>query len=429
MRPVERAAGGGIARAVVLEHRAIAVLDLDARDDAAGASPSSRRARSRPAGNGEAGSRRAASAACRRRDRFGAQRRDRDRKLGGLVLDRVEPMRIGARLFQQAVARAQRPLERGDPARMLGIDREHEPVEKAAALGGGPVEQLIHRRHQPDRRAGGRRRRLAEDTGSRSIRHLRVSAASSPPAARCRCRASRGRARLRHRPRPPRRRRLPRTRTRRASRAAARGRARGTKSPRSGWSCRRRSGRPAPRARADLDLRCVIAAEIREREAADAGGSHWIPTTKVRREETISRTMESAFHAARCRNQCRLALTFRWRSACGIAAESSGGEMPRRKEGQSARHLFDAIERVRQDVARSNSGPMRERIFAPIPDYDPGASQCSEAGHRAQASQPKPDQSRTTTGSRLRPASASARRARPWSPYPGSASASPDRRA
>jgi len=44
-----------------------------------------------------------------------------------------------ARLLQQPVARAQRALERGDPACMLGIDGKRQPVEKTAALGSSPV--------------------------------------------------------------------------------------------------------------------------------------------------------------------------------------------------------------------------------------------------------------------------------------------------
>ena len=135
MRPVERAAGGGVARAVVLEHGAIAILDLDRR--------MLRQELLHPAVERDlgGGKRRGGIAARRERrlqspHRLGPQRRDRDRKLGGLVLDRVEPVRIGARLLEQPVARAQRALERGDAARMLGIDREHQPVEEAAALGG-----------------------------------------------------------------------------------------------------------------------------------------------------------------------------------------------------------------------------------------------------------------------------------------------------
>ena len=81
--------------------------------------------------------------------RLGAHCRDCDRKFGGLVLDGIEPVLVGPRLFEQAVARAQRALQRVDAAGVLGIDREHQPVEKAAALGSWPHEKLIHRRREP----------------------------------------------------------------------------------------------------------------------------------------------------------------------------------------------------------------------------------------------------------------------------------------
>ena len=180
---------------------------------------------------------------------FGAQSGHRDRELGGLVLDGVEPMRVRPRLLQQPVARAQRPLERVDPAGMLGVDRERQAIEKAPALGRRADEQRIHRRHQPDHaqmigKRRGRRDRLAIDAvfaldGGAVVRR-RV---------RCRCRAWRARARLRPRRRPPRSRRPRGRRLPRAWRGAGRGRARETKSPRSDWSCRRRSARPAQRCR------------------------------------------------------------------------------------------------------------------------------------------------------------------------------------
>ena len=83
-------------------------------------------------------------------DGFHPQRRNRNRQLGGLVLDCVEPVRIGTRVFEQAVARAQRAFECIDAGHMLGIDGEHETIEKAPALGGRAVEQPVHGRHQPD---------------------------------------------------------------------------------------------------------------------------------------------------------------------------------------------------------------------------------------------------------------------------------------
>ena len=107
MRPVERAAGGGVARAVVAQHRAIAVLDLDRG--------LLQQSVLDPAVERDLGRRETATAGRDRAQRglqaphrLGARGRDRDRELGGLVLDRVEPVRIGARLLQQAVARAQR---------------------------------------------------------------------------------------------------------------------------------------------------------------------------------------------------------------------------------------------------------------------------------------------------------------------------------
>ena len=66
------------------------------------------------------------------------------------MLDGVEPMPVGAGVFQQPVARAQRALQRIDAAAVLGIDRQHEPVEEAAALGGRAIEQPIHGRDEPD---------------------------------------------------------------------------------------------------------------------------------------------------------------------------------------------------------------------------------------------------------------------------------------
>ena len=94
--------------------------------------------------------------------------RDRDRELGGLALHRIEPMRVQVSLLEQAVARAQRPLERRDPAAVAGIDREHQPVEEAPPLRARPGEQLIHGRHQPHHaqmigKGRGGRHRLAID--------------------------------------------------------------------------------------------------------------------------------------------------------------------------------------------------------------------------------------------------------------------------
>ena len=82
--------------------------------------------------------------------RLHPQAGDRDGKFGGLMFDGVEPVRIGPRFLQQPVARAQRPFQCVDAARMLGIDREHQPIEEAPALRWSAGEQRVHRRHEPD---------------------------------------------------------------------------------------------------------------------------------------------------------------------------------------------------------------------------------------------------------------------------------------
>jgi len=71
-------------------------------------------------------------------------------RFGGLVFDGIEPMRIGSRLLEQAIARAQRTLQRIDAARMRAVDGEHEAVEEAAALRCGAAEQGVHCGRHPD---------------------------------------------------------------------------------------------------------------------------------------------------------------------------------------------------------------------------------------------------------------------------------------
>ena len=93
---------------------------------------------------------------------------DGDGELRGLVLDRIEPMRIGPRIFEQPVARTQRALQRVDAAAVLGIDRERQPIDEAPPLRWRADKQRIHGRHQPDHaqmigKGGGRTNRLAID--------------------------------------------------------------------------------------------------------------------------------------------------------------------------------------------------------------------------------------------------------------------------
>ena len=80
------------------------------------------------------------------------------------MFDGIEPVRIGPGLLEKPIARAQRPLQRVDPAGMLGIDRQRQAIEKAAALRRRADEQRIHRRHQPDHA------QVIGESGSRSDR-------------------------------------------------------------------------------------------------------------------------------------------------------------------------------------------------------------------------------------------------------------------
>ena len=187
--------------------RAIAVLDLDRAVMRAAAAPSSRRARSRRTGN----RRLVARGGERAGSRFTVSARAAATATASSAVScsmASSQCGSGRGVLQQPVARAQRALERGDAAGMLGIDRQHQAVEEAPALGGRAGEQRVHRRHQPDHaqmigEGRGRADRLAVDAAfARAARRPR------PPAARCRCRAWRGRACPRSRPTPPRSRRL-----------------------------------------------------------------------------------------------------------------------------------------------------------------------------------------------------------------------------
>ena len=78
------------------------------------------------------------------------QGRHRDRELGRVVLDCIEPVRIRTGVLEQPVARAQRAFKRVDARHMLGVERQRESIEKAATLGGRAVEQSVHGRYEPD---------------------------------------------------------------------------------------------------------------------------------------------------------------------------------------------------------------------------------------------------------------------------------------
>ena len=117
--------------------------------------------------------------------RLAARGGDGDRKLGGFALDRVAPMVVIVAHFEQAVARAQRALQRRDAAGMLAVDRQHQPVEEAPPFGSRAEKQPVHRGRQPHHaqmiaEGGGRAHRLAVDpaapAGGRGLRGRRVDA-------------------------------------------------------------------------------------------------------------------------------------------------------------------------------------------------------------------------------------------------------------
>jgi hypothetical protein len=84
------------------------------------------------------------------RDGLGPGGGDGDAKLGHLVLGGVEPDGVGAGLLQQPVAIAQGALQRRDAGAVIGVDRQHKPVEKAAAVARRAREQAVHGRRQPN---------------------------------------------------------------------------------------------------------------------------------------------------------------------------------------------------------------------------------------------------------------------------------------
>ena len=141
MRAGQRAPGGGVAGA--------------ARAARSPASPPSSASAARANGPSGAAARRspsAATVAARASAMRGAM-------LGHPRLQRGEPGLVpGPLLGEQFVARAHRRFVAGGVGGMIGAEREHEPVEEAAAARGGVGEQPVHRRRQPEHRQPFRQR-------------------------------------------------------------------------------------------------------------------------------------------------------------------------------------------------------------------------------------------------------------------------------
>ena len=203
MRPVEGAAGGGVAGAVVAQHGAIAVLDLDRRvRQHHGLHP----AFERDLGGRECGLR-------------GAPRRQARRTRRRTVSARAAATATAISAVSCSAASSQCGVGLADsPAGGCASASARSSAETRAAWAASTASTSRSRKRRRSE-AGPRNspsmagtsqttrrwsaKAAAEPTGSRSIRHLRERRVSSPPAARCRCRGSRGRGRRRPRRTPP----------------------------------------------------------------------------------------------------------------------------------------------------------------------------------------------------------------------------------
>ena len=104
-----------------------------------------------------------------------AHRRDRNRQFRGFALDRVAPVVVIIAHLEQAVARAQGTIKRGDPRRMLTVDGQNEAIEKAPPLRCRSQKQSVHRGRQPHH---------AQVVAERRRRGHRFAVDTAAPAAR-----------------------------------------------------------------------------------------------------------------------------------------------------------------------------------------------------------------------------------------------------
>ena len=152
LRADQGAAGRPVARRGCAQQRAIAILGIDA--PACRAISVVDLARERDVGPGEGRVRRRASAAInggRAAPPSRAARRRTATPSSAISRSTASSQRaVGAALLEEAVARAQRPLQRVDARAVLGVDRQHQPVEEAAAVAGRAGEQPVEVGRQPD---------------------------------------------------------------------------------------------------------------------------------------------------------------------------------------------------------------------------------------------------------------------------------------
>ena len=192
VRTVERAAGGAVAlarrRAAFARRRPRPRPPAGAARSSSSAPSSARTATTETANADRA---RAASAMMPRARRPPRARAAAigDAGLGHDALEAREAGVIAHAVGEQAVAAAWRARS-GRARAIAGIEAEDQPVEKAAALGGGAGEQAVHRRRHPDHldivgERAGAGLRVAVDAHDAAAALAR---AAPRPRARCRCR-------------------------------------------------------------------------------------------------------------------------------------------------------------------------------------------------------------------------------------------------
>jgi len=109
VRTFECAAGSGVACTIVAQHGTIMIFDLDRW--------AKQNELFHPAVEPNLGCRKCAlgrpggESGLQANDGLHSRCRDRNGQLGGFVLDRVQPMHVRPGIIEQAIARAQRPLQ------------------------------------------------------------------------------------------------------------------------------------------------------------------------------------------------------------------------------------------------------------------------------------------------------------------------------
>ena len=179
LRADQRAARGAVARTALAQPGPVEILDVDGR---AMGQLGFQRAFEREARPGEG---RGIVPPCRDEGReafdgFAPGGGHGHAGFGDLALYGVQPGGVGPLVLQQPVPGAQGAFQRIDPAAMLGVHGQDEPVEKATAISGRTEKQAVERRREPDH-AHIFGEGSGEETGARSMRQRRTRPPSVSP--------------------------------------------------------------------------------------------------------------------------------------------------------------------------------------------------------------------------------------------------------